>query len=281
MKTLFVLSITLSCAFAKSLPHPFLNYHEEVGIPFANRLKQIELASDFDGSRIVGGEFAPLGAYPHMAGLVIPMPTGHTSACGGSLISNTRALTAAHCWIRATRMTVVLGSTTLFYGGVRVDTSTVILHGGWDMTKGLENDIAVIVMPWVGFNSFIQPINLYTATNDLTGSWVTAAGYGRTGDSAVLQPDQSLKHFTTQVISNDECRARLGTMVVHSNICIRSGSNNDNVCNSDSGGPLTIGVGRNAFLIGVLSFGSGRCERGDPAAFARVSYYAPWIRAHM
>lgn len=42
-----------------------LNYHERVGIPLAQALKQAELAADFDGGRIIGGSFAALGAYPY------------------------------------------------------------------------------------------------------------------------------------------------------------------------------------------------------------------------
>ncbi|CAK1550368.1 unnamed protein product [Leptosia nina] len=276
MKKSVILCALLSSVIA--FPSNF-NYHKRVGIPFATRLKQIELASDFDGSRIIGGDHAPLGAYPHMAGLVIPMPWGD-SACGASLISHTRALTAAHCWEDgATVLTVVLGSTTLFYGGVRVNSSTVINHEGWNPRQGLEHDIAVIVMPWVGFNDIIQPINLHTGSNHLEGAWVTVAGYGITRRGASLEPNQSLKHFTTQIISNEECSAKLGPFVTDRMVCTRSGPNKDNPCNSDSGGPLSLGTGSRGVLIGVVSFGSINCEAGHPAAFAKVSYYIPWIRA--
>lgn len=43
-----------------------LYYHERIGIPRAEALRQAELAADFDGTRIISGSPAALGAYPYM-----------------------------------------------------------------------------------------------------------------------------------------------------------------------------------------------------------------------
>ncbi|XP_022119349.2 collagenase-like [Pieris rapae] len=276
MKLLILLSV-LACALAE-----ISDYHEKIGIPLALRLKQIELAGDFDGSRIFGGHEAPLGAYPHMAGLVIPLGFNFDSVCGAALISSTRVLTAAHCMVTDARnITVVLGSRTIYYGGVRVRAIEAVNHPEWDIYKSLANDIAVMFIPPVTFTDIIQPINLYTGSSDLSGVWASIPGYGLTGASQTLLPDQSLKHMQTQVISNEECQEGLRPQILESNICTRSGDNKDNVCSSDSGGPLSLGSGRTGFLIGVVSFGAGNCELGLPSAFARVSYYAAWIRSLM
>ncbi|XP_047521946.1 collagenase-like [Pieris napi] len=276
MKLLTLISV-ISCAFAE-----ISDYHEKIGIPLAIRLKQLELARDFDGSRIFGGHEAPLGAYPHMAGLVIPLTINFDSVCGAALISSTRVLTAAHCMVSDARnITVVLGSRTVYYGGVRVKATEAVNHPEWDLFKGLANDIAVMFIPPVTFTDIIQPINLYTGSSDLSGVWASISGYGVTGSSQTLSRDQTLKHMQTQVISNEECQKSFGVEILESNICTRSGDNNDNICSSDSGGPLSLGSGRNGFLIGVVSFGAGNCELGQPSGFARVSYYAPWIRALM
>ncbi|CAH4030210.1 collagenase-like [Pieris brassicae] len=276
MKLLILISV-IACAVAE-----ISNYHEKIGIPLAIRLKQLELARDFDGSRIFGGHEAPLGAYPHMAGLVIPLGFSFDSVCGAALISSTRVLTAAHCMVSDARnITVVLGSRTIYYGGVRVKATEAVNHPEWNITKGLANDIAVMFMPPVTFTDIIQPINLYTGRSDLSGVWASISGFGITGISQSLSPDQSLKHMQTQVISNEECQTIFTTHVLESNICTRSGDNKDNICSSDSGGPLSLGSGRNGFLIGVVSFGAGNCELGQPSAFARVSFYAPWIRSLM
>lgn len=52
-----------------------------------------------------------------------------TSVCAASMLTHTRAVTAAHCWWdgfhRAVELTVVYGSLHLFSGGTRVTTRTV------------------------------------------------------------------------------------------------------------------------------------------------------------
>lgn len=64
---LLVFSTLLALVSAKYVHEPIgLNYHENVGIPLANRLMQAEAAKDFDGSRVVGGQLAALGSHPHL-----------------------------------------------------------------------------------------------------------------------------------------------------------------------------------------------------------------------
>lgn len=65
---LLVFVVGLSLASAAKLPYPvdIKSYHEKIGIPEFERLKQAEEAQDFDGSRIVGGQISALGAHPHL-----------------------------------------------------------------------------------------------------------------------------------------------------------------------------------------------------------------------
>ncbi|KOB74999.1 Chymotrypsin-like serine protease [Operophtera brumata] len=114
------------------------NYHEAVGIPLATRIKASEdaaharMAVVMDGDRIVGGAAAPANAHPYLAGLVIRFfHTSGVSACGSSVITANRLVTAAHCWNdganQAASFEAVLGSAFLFFGGSRILTTSVVI----------------------------------------------------------------------------------------------------------------------------------------------------------
>ncbi|CAK1591456.1 unnamed protein product [Parnassius mnemosyne] len=281
--------VALSCLVSLVLAKEpiLLHYHENVGISLAERIRQSELAADFDGSRIVGGSAASLGAYPHLGGLVITLTSGQTSVCGSSLLSNTRLLTAGHCWFdgrnQAREFTVVLGSTRLFSGGTRVRTSDVQTHSNYN-TNTLNNDLAIIKTQWINFNNNIRPINLPSGSllnNNFVGAWAQAAGFGRTSDSTGISNNQFQSHVNLQVITNSECRRSFGPTIVSSTLCT-SGAGGQSTCGGDSGGPLSINNGGNTVLIGVVSFGSARgCQLGYPAGFARVTSFVSWIQARL
>ncbi|XP_061719018.1 trypsin alpha-3-like [Cydia pomonella] len=260
-----------------------IDYHNKIGIPLAQRLKAAEEALDFDGSRIVGGGAASLGQYPYIGGLVITMTTGGTSVCGSSLLSNTRGVTAAHCWrtlfSQASAFTVVYGSTLLFSGGTRVTTTDVELHASYNMIT-LVNDIAIIRLPWVTFTNTIQPIALATGTSDFAGTTAWASGWGLTRDGGSITTSQFLSHVSVTVITNAVCAATYGTTTVQSTtICIAT-TGGRGTCSGDSGGPLANAA--NNQLIGVTSFGHrDGCQVGHPAGFARVTAFASWIQARL
>ncbi|CAK1540350.1 unnamed protein product [Leptosia nina] len=279
---LVILGVTAALAAPQVQYEPIVNeYHIEFGIPEAERIKAAEAAEDFDGSRIVGGSAARLGQFPYMGGLVIDLADRRQSVCGSSLISANRAVTAAHCWrtrnAQAVRFTVVLGSLRLFSGGTRVASSNVIMHESYNMDN-LRNDVAVIVLPNIGFNNNVGAIGLASGSNQFVGSTATAAGFGRTSDSAGISPNQALSHVNLNVITNQECSRVYGTgTVIASTICV-SGANGRSTCGGDSGGPLVV----NNQLIGITSFGArAGCQRGFPAGFARVTSFNSWIRARM
>ncbi|XP_013178899.1 PREDICTED: collagenase-like [Papilio xuthus] len=283
MKLLTALCLAVACLVQAegAREKVLLHYHENVGIQRATEIKQAELAADFDGSRIVGGSAAALGQYPFMGGLVITLTNGLTSVCGSTLISNTRLVTAAHCWFdgrnQARQFTVVLGSVRLFFGGTRINTNRVEMHGSWNPST-VNNDIAIIIINSVSFNNNINSIGLASGNNDFAGQWAQAAGFGATRDGGSVGITQTLAHARVQVITNAACQQVYGPQVIiASTLCI-SGAGGVSTCHGDSGGPLVA----NNQLIGVTSFGSDTgCQRNLPAGFARVTSFNSWIRARM
>ncbi|CAG4937885.1 unnamed protein product [Parnassius apollo] len=185
------------------------------------------------------------------------MTNGATSVCGSSLLTNTRLVTAAHCWFdgrnQAREFTVVMGSTRLFFGGTRVVTSNVEVHSSYNPSN-LNNDIAMITTAWITYNDNIRPINLPSGSllnDNFAGTWAQAAGFGRTSDSTGITTDQFLSHVNLQVITNSVCQMFFGSAVVTSTLCT-SGAGGTSTCGGDSGGPLSINNGGNTVLGGLV-----------------------------
>ncbi|XP_072931561.1 brachyurin-like [Epargyreus clarus] len=295
MKFVLVLVALATFAVAEDVSGPTeeiytaYNYMERYGIPRAEQIQKAEEEYLSSQSRIVGGVPAALGQYPFQAGLIADIVglTGR-GVCGGSLISRSRVLTAAHCWFdgrhQAWRFTVVLGSITLFSGGTRVETSAVAMHPNWSPSL-IRNDVAVIYLPNnVAISNNIAPVALPSGSmlnEDFAGSPAIAAGFGLTSDNGNISNNQFLSHVRLNVITNSACSWGLPFVVQPSNICT-SGVGGTSTCRGDSGGPLVV-TRNNAFvLIGVTSFGSALgCEIGLPAAFARVTSFMGFINQHV
>lgn len=265
-----------------------LHYHENVGIAEAARIKQAESVLDFHGSRIIGGSAVALGAYPYLGGLVIDLTSGATSVCGSSLLTNTRSVTAAHCWWdgrnQARQFTLVHGSITLFTGGVRTTSSAVTMHENY-VTSNLNNDVAIVSHDFVPYSDVITNVALPSGAllaDNLAGAWTRAAGYGRTadGEAGAITSQQVLSHVQLQVIANNVCVMFYGGVVISSTLCTSS-AGGVGTCGGDSGGPLVLDQD-GPVLVGISSFVSARgCDVGFPSGFARVTSFVDWIRARI
>ncbi|XP_075976748.1 collagenase-like [Anticarsia gemmatalis] len=281
----------LSSAFAVEV---FKNYHEEIGIPLAEKIRVYEESlkdneePDIDG-RIIGGVVAPAGSHPHFAGLLISLigATGN-SVCGSTLLSANRLVTAAHCWRlrnnQAWQFTVILGTKRLYSGGIRIATSQVIMHPQWDEIS-LNNDVAMIYLPQnVAFSQLIQPIALPSGSElweTFAGHWAVAAGYGKTSDSQ-QGASQQVSHVLLQVITNAQCRMSFRPEFVPQSTLCTSGAGGVGICGGDSGGPLALTINGRNILIGINSFAAeGACQHGHPSGYARVTSFINFITQHL
>ena len=130
--------------------------------------------------RIVGGAIVTPGAHPYQAGLLMAF-SGGTGLCGGSLISTTRVLTAAHCPIGSSSTQVILGAHTLTANEATQQRRTVPSanyrnHPSYN-PGNLNNDISVLILPTaVGFTARIQPSALASGTATFAGELATVSG---------------------------------------------------------------------------------------------------------
>ncbi|CAH0725082.1 unnamed protein product, partial [Brenthis ino] len=259
-------------------------YHQAVGIKRAQDLMNLERSA----SRIVGGtQTSAISLYPYQAGMVITLRSNAQSICGGSLVSNTRVLTAAHCWWdgqnQATQFVIVLGSLLIFSGGTRITTTDVRVHPNWN--ADIKNDIAIAIITRVEYNTNIQAISLPTTSDvnqDFAGLSAVATGYGKITDGASSSPStSSLYHINLNILTNVQCQKSFDITLDGSHLCT-DGAKGVGTCDGDSGGPLTVLQNNKRILVGIVSFGlAEKCEAGYPSVYTRVTSFLTWIQANL
>ncbi|CAO1364180.1 unnamed protein product [Diamesa serratosioi] len=255
-------------------------------------------------SRITGGNEARIGQFPYMVALILGLPNYGESFCGGSIISTSFVLTAAHCLEEVIQVNVLAGIHNIFLDtpayNQEVYPNHILKHPQYD-SESLQNDIGLIfVSRPIPLSTSISAITLPTramATNNYIGATATVSGWGLTEKSknhfeeiqynglnnlfySLVTSDISpvLRFVALPVISNADCAKSYGSIIISSNICT-SGANAKSSCQGDSGGPKTIIINNRPVQIGIVSFGAERgcCELGFTAAFTRVSMFLDWI----
>jgi len=206
--------------------------------------------------------------------------------CGGSIISDSAILTAAHCVFNATEIEVVAGAHHKIIPELGHQTrmaSAVIIHEEFN-PENLYNDIAIVSLADdpLSLNNKIAAIPLM-AKEPSPGEMVTIAGWGRQS-SLDFTDSEYLRSVDMPVIS--DLTASLDYLLDDVDfiqvMCldISSGAGS---CTGDDGGPVfAMGDSGEMELTGLLSFGPDPCtflNKADCAA--SVPYYLGWILAHM
>ncbi|KAJ8714412.1 hypothetical protein PYW07_002637 [Mythimna separata] len=285
-KAVICLFIFFHSSYCKSVENsPAYGYHLKIGVPEAQRILRKETLRQ--SSRIVGGnQVTAATAIPYQAGIIARLTGGQSSVCGGSLISATRVVTAAHCWFdgqsQARQFTIVLGSLTIFTGGTRMETTDVTMHPSWNY---LLNDIAMVKIAAVKLSNTIAVIPL-PATADVSQNFAgvtgQVSGFGKNSDAQNSFPTTTSLHQTAvPIITNAVCQNSFKVTITASHVCT-GGTGGKGTCDGDSGGPLTVLHKNKRILVGVVSFGPGEgCQAGSPSVFTRVTAFLPWINSHL
>jgi len=252
-----------------------------------------EIHQEMQTNRIFGGRETEVNEYPWMARVISSYQDNNgrirRGSCGGSLISDSWVVTAAHCarsekFGDAVRVEVELGQHNRQTNALITTYAKAFIHEQYNMPL---NDFALLKLDDpVDFdkNPLIRPICLPSSTDDdYAGSQAVLAGWGRTCETC--EGSRVLLEANVTVLSRSQCQEKYDNTNIYiheSMICTSTNDGNpQGSCKGDSGGPLmTSRPGKNSYtLIGAVSWSAGgNCSSVDfPGGMAEVAHFLDWI----
>lgn len=232
---------------------------------------------------VVGGRTATNGDNPSMAGLVRRGQRAVDSLfCGGSVISPTAVVTAAHCveGLRAAQIDVVSGGTRLSQPGIqRAQVTRIVVHPGYDDVRTVH-DVAVLIL---GSAVSAPPIALAGPADEALGqpgSVLRLTGWGEQRYNDPESAPDDLRYADIPVVANRVCQQLFDVYDPKLQLCGQAPRNRPDSCQGDSGGPLVGGPAESPRLVGLVSYSADQCgSAGYAGVYVRVTAERDWIAA--
>jgi secreted trypsin-like serine protease len=237
-------------------------------------------------SAVVGGRPADPGEWPWQVALLY---LGQ-QFCGGTLVSPSHVLTAAHCTdqFEAGDIEVLAGTVDLASGGERRAVATIAEHEQWD-DYNLRFDIALIELaaPFeLGDTIGLASLATDAQVEELAGvgSPLVVTGFGATGELELGSP--VLLEGEIEAVDDTQCLdvyREFGMAVyAETQICAADPAGGVGSCYGDSGGPLVapLDAERTRWVqVGVVSWGGGCARAGNPTVYTEVWAFVEWLAA--
>ncbi|XP_059061205.1 trypsin beta-like [Achroia grisella] len=230
--------------------------------------------------RIVSGQNTSIAAVPWQ----VSLREKTYAICGGSVVTDTWLITAAHCLLRArsSELSVRLGSSWKTHGGEMYDVKESFVHPKY-VSKTKVNDVGLVrLYTPLRFSAKVLPIRMVAKEARVPADGLAIiSGWGKLKEGGPSAP--YLQSSTIKTIAMKLCqRSGLDRKAIDPASMFCAGffeQPSPDACQGDSGGPLV----KDGVLIGVVSWGLG-CARGNfPGVYTRLSHPViwDWVQGHL
>ncbi|KAM7299839.1 clotting factor B [Ixodes scapularis] len=244
--------------------------------------------------KAVGGRNAVRGSYPFAVAIFRDKLSVDNFWCGGTLITRTIVLSAAHCFYKTpnnTRYLARVDEVKLLkasnVSSLERNVTSIIVHPDYNERQHYA-DVALLVLDASARRARLRrPFAcLPDAAAEPDKDQAIVLGWGHNGFGGRVQ--SHLQEVRVPLVANDVCNESYSSLENYAREFPR-GVNEDFVCagnityggvdacQQDSGGPLLIETARNGHrvleVIGIVSFGVGCGAANFPGVYTRVSTY--------
>ncbi|XP_049809526.1 trypsin alpha-3-like [Schistocerca nitens] len=215
---------------------------------------------------IVGGTNVSIELVPWQ----VSVQTGGSHYCGGSIISKSWVLTAAHC-IHVSKSYQIRAGTADLKQGQLYSVVRKTIHERYNVLA-YDCDVAVLkIRGQFKLGDKVKIVRLATSRPQ-EGASVLVSGWGATSEGG--STSNFLLSTTVKVVSVYDCRRCYPSVgLTNTMMCAGVPAGGKDSCQGDSGGPLVHGKK----LVGVVSFGKGCARPGYPGVYADVVSLRKWI----
>lgn len=249
---------------------------------------------------VVNGRTPEPGEFGFLAAVKVSSGGSGYYSCGGSFVSTTQVVTAAHCFYddkgkRLTSASAAPGDGTTWPLSF-VSASKIEVHAQYSPSAE-SYDIALITLskPIAGVATVSIPTSTQWASLTSAGSKVKSAGWGTTSSGGSSPDDFLVADLTVipdSVCGNSGATYKVGSLTYHglgsgfiaSQMLCAGGATASgkpiDTCQGDSGGPLVSGT----TLVGIVSwgYGCGGYDEGEPitltpGVYTRLATFLPWL----
>jgi hypothetical protein len=253
---------------------------------------------------IVGGGYADPDEYPFTAALITTGDRPNGFSCGGSVLSRSWVLTAAHCvldtrlqypdaiygdYVAPQHYEVLTGSADLAVDGQLLPVAAVHVHPYYDAEYS-DYDVALLRLARPTTAAEVAVIGSSTAelALDDAGAAATVVGWGATA-SGSSTASRWLREVGVPVVSDSSCATSYPIgftddfgfpLEFHASnmICAGFAEGGKDSCQGDSGGPLLVEAGDGSWRqIGAVSFGLGCALPDYPGVYHRLASSSSWV----